>query len=178
MHHSTTTSTANGIGRALLLLLAINLINYIDRYILAAVEPLIAEHFFASTDENTMAKTGSLAFAFLASYMLLAPCLGAGGSFLAMDDHSRRRGALELCQWRWIERWHPAPDTRFVGVGGGGPAAPTIISDLSGGTVADARLHMAMPGGALGYAFGESPTQCKTRALGINTSQSGDTDRL
>jgi len=61
---------------ALGLLLAINLFNYLDRYILAAVEPLIAAHFFAAGDENAMAKTGSLATAFLLSYMLLAPVFG------------------------------------------------------------------------------------------------------
>jgi hypothetical protein len=65
-----------GAGSALALLLAINLFNYIDRYILAAVEPLIAEHFFSATDENAMAKTGALATAFLVSYMVLAPIFG------------------------------------------------------------------------------------------------------
>ena len=44
---------------SLALLLAINLFNYIDRYILAAVEPLIADEFFTATDESAMAKTGA-----------------------------------------------------------------------------------------------------------------------
>ena len=48
---------------ALGLLTALNFLNYIDRYILAAVEPLIADHFFAATDETAMAKTGALASA-------------------------------------------------------------------------------------------------------------------
>ena len=36
-----------GAYTALALLLAINLFNYIDRYVLAAVEPAIRKHFFA-----------------------------------------------------------------------------------------------------------------------------------
>src|SRR6188508_3236548 len=71
-----TSTTVSGAYRALALLLAINLFNYIDRYILAAVEPLIADHFFKAGDETAMAKTGALATAFLVSYMVLAPLFG------------------------------------------------------------------------------------------------------
>src|SRR6266511_3403464 len=76
----TTTSTHRvlpGAARALVLLLAINLFNYIDRYILAAVEPLISDHFFGVADETAQAKTGLLATFFLVSYMVLAPLFGA-----------------------------------------------------------------------------------------------------
>ena len=58
------------------MLLLINLFNYIDRQVLAAVEPLIADDFFRTADENVMAKTGSLASIFLVSYMVLAPLFG------------------------------------------------------------------------------------------------------
>ena len=68
--------TSRQANTALALLLAINLFNYIDRYILAAIEPLISDHFFAATDEGAMAKTGALATAFLVSYMVLAPLFG------------------------------------------------------------------------------------------------------
>src|SRR5881394_2110133 len=73
---------------AVVLLLTINLFNYIDRYILAAVEPEIREHFFGAAGAGgsagsareelaaSMAKTGSLATAFLVSYMLAAPLFG------------------------------------------------------------------------------------------------------
>ena len=61
---------------ALVLLLGINLFNYIDRQILAAVEPEIRATFFAPNDINAMAKTGSLATAFLFIYMFSAPLLG------------------------------------------------------------------------------------------------------
>ena len=61
---------------ALTLLISINLFNYIDRQILAAVEPEIRGTFFRSDDPNAMAMTGALATAFLVTYMLAAPALG------------------------------------------------------------------------------------------------------
>src|SRR5215210_8824881 len=62
--------------RALGLLLAINLFNYIDRQVLAAVEPQIRDTFFLPNDANAMATTGLLGTAFLVTYMLSAPALG------------------------------------------------------------------------------------------------------
>src|SRR5438477_13088041 len=62
-----------GARRALLLLLGINLFNYIDRFILVAVEPQIRAELFQPGDPHAMAKTGSLATAFLVTYMLAAP---------------------------------------------------------------------------------------------------------
>src|SRR3954468_14142113 len=62
---------AAGAHLALGLLLAINLVNYIDRYVLAAVEDQI-QHDFGSTE----AQTGLLATAFLVSYMCFAPLFG------------------------------------------------------------------------------------------------------
>jgi MFS family permease len=150
--------------RALALLLAINLFNYLDRYILAAVEPLIAAHFFDAADENAMAKTGSLATAFLLSYMLLAPVFG----WLA-DRFPRWwivAGGVAL--WSLASGWSGLATsfgmlmlTRiFVGIGEAayGPAAPTIISDLypveKRGRVLSL-FYLAIPvGTALGYAFG------------------------
>ena len=44
----------SGARVALFLLLAINLFNYIDRQVLAAVEPDIRASFFAPTDPNAM----------------------------------------------------------------------------------------------------------------------------
>src|SRR3954469_11134065 len=60
-----------GARTALLLLLGINLFNYVDRQVLAAVEPLIREHFGA-----TQAQMGWLATAFLVSYMIFSPLFG------------------------------------------------------------------------------------------------------
>jgi MFS family permease len=73
-----------GAVRALALLLALNTLCYLDRHILAALEPEIRHGFFAPDDPDAMAKTGALATAFLVSYMILAPLFG----WLA-DKHSR-----------------------------------------------------------------------------------------
>ncbi|MGN6625305.1 MAG: MFS transporter, partial [Tepidisphaeraceae bacterium] len=66
-----TSGSARGAWIALLLLLLINLINYVDRQILSAVEHPIAQEFGVST-----ADTGWLATAFLLSYMVFAPLFG------------------------------------------------------------------------------------------------------
>lgn len=166
MHTTTpaTRSTQSGAASALALLLAINLFNYIDRQILAAVEPLIAAQFFSATDEDAMAKTGLLATAFLLSYMLLAPVFG----WLA-DRFPRWwivAGGVGL--WSVASGWSGLATsfgmlllTRvFVGVGEAayGPAAPTIISDLYPVARRGRMLsffYLALPvGSALGYAFG------------------------
>ena len=63
----------SGAHSALLLLLGINLFNYIDRQILAALEPDIRASFFASNDVNAMTKTGLLGDAFFVTYMISAP---------------------------------------------------------------------------------------------------------
>src|SRR5437763_12956352 len=56
---------------ALALLLGINLFNYIDRYVLAAVEVKISENFHVSQAAMGWAWT-----AFLLSYMLTSPVFG------------------------------------------------------------------------------------------------------
>ena len=66
----------SGARTALFLLLAINLFNYIDRQVLAALEPDIRATFFASDDVNAMTKTGLLGVAFFVTYMVSAPILG------------------------------------------------------------------------------------------------------
>src|SRR2546429_7661183 len=66
----------SGARTALFLLLAINLFNYIDRQILAALEPDIRGTFFAADDVNAMTKTGLLGDAFFVTYMVSAPILG------------------------------------------------------------------------------------------------------
>src|SRR5688572_8788558 len=127
-----------GARPALILLLSINLFNYIDRYVLAAVEPEIAREFFGTAEDDpvTLAKMGSLATAFLLSYMLAAPLFG----WLA--DRMSRWLLIGLSVLLWslatgasglAATFGILLMTRlFVGVGeaGYGPAAPTIISDF------------------------------------------------
>ena len=160
---------------SLVLLLTINLFNYIDRYILAAVEPEIRAHFFPDTKSASaasaqqemtaaMAKTGSLATAFLLSYMIAAPIFG-----MLADRMSRWvLVGISVAVWSLASGASGLASTFgmlvltrcFVGIGeaGYGPSAPTMISDLypieRRGTVL-AWFYMAIPvGSALGYVLG------------------------
>ena len=85
-----------GARNALLLLLAVNLFNYIDRQVLAAVETGIEETYFPEEDyprdpvtkerldPTIEARMGSLNFAFIVAYMVIAPLFGCSpGSFIA-----------------------------------------------------------------------------------------------
>ena len=76
---NTTSRPIPGARLALGLLLAINLFNYIDRQVLAGVEVEIRRAFFPLDPDGAAARTqsGSLASAFLVSYMLTAPLFGA-----------------------------------------------------------------------------------------------------
>jgi len=153
----------SGARAALVLLLAINLFNFIDRYILAALEPEIRRAFFSPDDVDAKTKTGALATAFLLSYMFAAPIFGrladrwkrwwiiAGG----VAVWSLASGATGLAGSFLV-----LLITRvFVGIGEAayGPAAPTILADLyplkMRGRVLSI-FFIAIPvGGALGYAF-------------------------
>jgi MFS family permease len=154
----------SGAHTALFLLLAINLFNYIDRQVLAALEPDIRATFFSTNDVNAMTKTGLLGDAFFVTYMVSAPILG----FLA-DRFSRwiiigsaailwslATGASGLAATFAI-----LFATRIcvgVGEGGYGPAAPTILSDLfpieKRGRVMAVFCAAIPVGSALGYVIG------------------------
>ncbi len=156
--------TRKGARTALGLLLAINLFNYIDRQVLAAVEPEIRDTFFAPNDPNAMATTGLLGTAFLVTYMLSAPALGwladrfsrwiiVGSAVLIWSLASGGSGLAATFGILLLTRI-------FVGVGEGGygPAAPTILADLfpieKRGRIL-AIFCAAIPvGSALGYVLG------------------------
>jgi MFS transporter, Spinster family, sphingosine-1-phosphate transporter len=154
----------SGARTALFLLLAINLFNYIDRQVLAALEPDIRATFFSANDVNAMTKTGLLGDAFFVTYMVSAPILG-----LLADRFSRW-----IIIGSAVILWSLATGgsglaatfailfaTRIcvgIGEGGYGPAAPTILSDLfpieKRGRVM-AVFYTAIPvGSALGYVIG------------------------
>jgi len=154
----------SGARTALALLLGINLFNYIDRFVLAAVEPSIRAAFFAPGDPNAMAITGTLAPAFLITYMLSAPVLG----FLA--DRISRWLIVGVCAIFWSFATAASGFaltftalfiTRvFVGIGEGGygPAAPTILADYFAVGMRGRIMAIfcgAIPvGSALGYVLG------------------------
>lgn len=168
-----------GATAALLLLIAINLFNYIDRQVLAAVEPEIRKELESGlqtagleiSEADSKWRMGLLSTAFLVSYMLLAPLFG----WLA-DRFSRwKLIGIGVILWSLASGasgldWQLGPVTAYwalfatrcfvgVGEGGYGPVAPAMMSDLypveRRGQIM-AFFYLAIPvGGALGYAFGE-----------------------
>ena len=168
-----------GARLSLVLLLCINLVNYIDRYVLAAVEPLIAKDVLAPDDPNSQSKMGLLATAFMVSYMLTAPVFGwlgdrfrrwwlIGIGVLLWTVASGASGLshetglyLKTAGIGWLSGFGVLLLTRcFVGVGEGayGPIAPSIISDMypvaRRGRVLSL-FYIAIPvGSALGYLIG------------------------
>jgi MFS family permease len=154
----------SGAHSALLLLLGINLFNYIDRQILAALEPDIRATFFAAGDVNAMTKTGLLGVAFFVTYMISAPIFGlladrisrwiiVGAAVILWSLASGASGLAATFAILFATRI-------FVGIGEGGygPAAPTILSDLfpieRRGRIM-AIFYTAIPvGSALGYVIG------------------------
>lgn len=153
-----------GARSALFLLLAINLFNYIDRQILAALEPDIRATFFAADDVHAMTKTGLLGDAFFVTYMVSAPILGlladrfsrwiiVGSAVILWSLASGGSGLAATFAILFATRILVG-----IGEGGYGPAAPTIISDLfpieTRGRVM-AVFYTAIPvGSALGYVIG------------------------
>lgn len=151
---------------SVVLLLAINLFNYIDRYILAAVEPLIRDEFFPDPEQaaDSKGKMGLLATAFMVSYMVAAPFFGW------LSDRVRRWAivAIGVIVWSLASGGSGLATTFgillltrcFVGIGEAayGPTAPTIIADLYPVARRGAVLswfYVAIPvGSALGYSFG------------------------
>ncbi len=158
---------------ALALLLAINLFNYIDRQVLAAVEPEIRRELLGDAEDARL-WMAVLTFAFLVSYMLLSPLFG-----MLADRYSRwLLVGVGILVWSLASGASGIPWTDFgiasglaftlllitrcfVGVGEAayGPVAPAMLSDLfpirKRGMVL-ACFYLAIPvGGALGYALGE-----------------------
>jgi MFS family permease len=154
----------SGAQSALFLLLAINLFNYIDRQILAALEPDIRANFFAPGDANAMTKTGLLGDAFFVTYMISAPILGlladrisrwliVGSAVILWSLASGGSGLAATFAILFATRICVG-----IGEGGYGPAAPTILADLfpiqTRGRIM-AIFYAAIPvGSALGYVIG------------------------
>jgi MFS transporter, Spinster family, sphingosine-1-phosphate transporter len=146
------------------LLLAINLMNYVDRQVLAAVEVKIGEEFAQAGRPISDAKMGLLSTAFLLSYMFCSPLFGRWADKMSrwvivavgVFVWSLASGASGLA-----ETYVALLITRmFVGIGEAayGPTAPTIIADLypveRRGSVL-AWFYMAIPvGSAIGYVWG------------------------
>jgi MFS family permease len=145
--------------KAVALLLTINLFNYIDRYILAAVVPPLSSEFHLSEE-----RAGLLSTAFLYAYMVGAPILGR----LAERVSRWWIVAGSIAVWSFASGWTGLAGSFgvllasriIVGIGeaGYGPAAPALISDYfpieKRGKVM-ALFYVAIPvGSALGYVIG------------------------
>ncbi len=158
-----------GARKALVLLLAINLLNYMDRYVLASLVNPIQNTFFPGVTGSALvhARTlmGSLASAFLISYMIAAPIFGwladrtsrwmlVGIGVLVWSLATGAGGIAPFFAVLFITRM-------CVGIGEAayGPAAPTLISDsypIKRRGAVLAWFYMAIPvGSAIGYAVGE-----------------------
>jgi MFS transporter, Spinster family, sphingosine-1-phosphate transporter len=144
---------------ALVLLLLINLFNYIDRSILFSVQETIRQEFHASN-----AAMGWLVTGFLVTYMILSPLfgwladrysrwmlIGIGVTFWSMA--SGGSGLVSSYALLLVMRC-------LIGVGEAayGPVAPTLISDLYPVSVRGKVLswfYVAIPvGSAIGYMLG------------------------
>jgi MFS family permease len=153
-----------GARTAVILLLGINIFNYVDRQILAAVEPAIRDAFFLPGDKNALAISGVLGSAFLVTYMLVAPALGW------MADRFSRWLIIGFAVIFWsfatagsglAATFSILFFTRVlvgIGEGGYGPAAPTILADLfpikTRGRILSLFFAAIPVGSALGYVIG------------------------
>ncbi len=153
-------------GMALGLLLAINLFNYIDRQVLAAVVPKLEldASMLDPGDPYLKTKVGWLGTAFFVTYMLMSPVFGRLGDkwsrwglvAIGVIVWSLASGASGLAVGFWVLLL-----TRcLVGIGEAayGPVAPAMLSDLyperQRGKIM-AWFYMAIPvGSALGYVLG------------------------
>jgi MFS family permease len=149
---------------AVALLLLINLMNYVDRQVLSAVQSIIGDYFESIGQPHSKFAMGSLAAAFLISYMVMSPIFG----YFA-DRYSRWKiVAIGVVVWSIASGASGLAAgyvmllfTRiFVGIGEAayGPSAPTIIADLypveRRGSVL-AWFYVAIPvGSAIGYVWG------------------------
>jgi len=175
---------AAGARTALILLIAINLFNFIDRNILAAVEPEIRKTYFpgeidpATGKERVDPETGKvvepegsrfwmgmLGSAFLVSYIAFAPLFG----YLANRTSRWLLVAIGVILWSLASGASGLAATFLilfltrclVGIGEAvyGPVAPDMLSDLypvrRRGAIM-AWFYAAIPvGGAIGYAVGD-----------------------
>lgn len=162
-----------GANAALVLLLSINLFNYIDRQVLSAVLPLIQRDrtMFDPNDPLIQSKSGLLTSAFLLAYMLVSPVVGW------LDGHGYRRWVvlgLGVTAWSvasgtsgfatgvgFVAAYYVLLMTRcLVGVGEGayGPVASAMLADVYPARhrgLVMALFNMAIPvGSALGFIIG------------------------
>jgi MFS family permease len=157
-------AVAPGAWTALVLLLFINMFNYIDRQVLAAVVSPIRKEFFPQGGDLADFWMGLLSTAFMVAFMTLSPLFGLLADrvsrwklmALGVAVWSLASGASGLAPTFAILFWTRAA----VGVGEAayGPAAPAVLSDLfperRRGFILSL-FYVAIPvGSAAGYILG------------------------
>jgi MFS family permease len=168
----------------LALLLSINLFNYIDRFVLAALLKPIEKDLLPEGGPNNGKLLGALTMAFMLSYMIFAPVFGylsdrtsrwkliglgvilwslaSGASGLPGSYAAHAPASLHAAGFLGASAlfWFLLATRCFVGIGEAayGPAAPAVISDLypvEGRGKVLSWFYAAIPvGGALGYIWG------------------------
>src|SRR5512143_3086644 len=144
---------------AVALLFGVNFLNYIDRYVIAAVAPLIQADFHLKDTE-----LGLIGSMFMIAYMVASPVAGA------LADRYPRRWFVGSGVFVWslatiasglATGYRQLLTARsFIGIGeaGFGGVAPTIISDLFPKEKRGRMLsffYVAIPvGSALGFLLG------------------------
>lgn len=149
--------------RSLVLLLALNLLTYMDRQVLAGVESLIARDLLPG-DANAQGKMGLLATLFLVSYMIFSPAFGVLGERMSrwvLVGLGTIVGSLATGWTGLAGSFATICAARcLVGVSEAAyaPVAPTLLADLYPIEKRGAVLswfYAAIPvGSALGYAVG------------------------
>ena len=139
----------------LVILTSINLVNYLDRFIISALLPFIKADL-----QITDAQLGLLHTSFTIGYLLSSPMLGLLG------DRMSRKWLASSCVFLWsiatalsgrAQSYGTLQTVRaMVGIGeaGYGPVAPTIISDSYSEAVRSRMLSIYFIGTPLGSAIG------------------------
>jgi len=153
------TATVRRAYLALALLFGVNFLNYIDRYVIAAVAPLIQRDFALSDTQ-----VGWIGSMFMVAYMLASPFTGV------MGDRWPRRYLVGAGVLVWslatvlsglassYRQLLAARSVIGIGEAGFGAVAPTLISDLFSKEKRGRMLaffYVAIPvGSALGFLLG------------------------
>ncbi len=157
---------------ALIVLTALNLLNYVDRNVLFAVQPLVQEEFHVSKEQ-----IGYLTSAFLGFYMIAAPFVGP-----LADRYSRKLIiVLGAIFWSGLTLLTAVTHTytellvrhTLVGVGEATfvTIAPTFVADLFAEKVRGRILgifYLAIPvGSAAGYLLGRLSGSASRMAISV-----------
>ncbi len=164
MPKSATASNAKAATIALVLLTSLNLVNYIDRYILPGVQEMVKSEFHV-TDE----RIGALTMWFFITYIVAAPMTGWLG------DHFPRKPLIVIGAILWsgtnlftaMVHNFDALLVRHAALGIGeasfGIYGPALLSDFYGPEQRNRALtifNIAIPvGAALGYSLGSAIAQ-------------------